>query len=147
MNNKITVCCRCKRAFGPNEAMVLGRDHLDSLCSDPDGYLIFIQSWGTCMGCFGQEPDPSKWALKACVYCDRPLYVSIEKPPRIVACKKICCDAAKAKKRRAILRGTKQCAECGETFTPKRTDSRYCSAACKQKAYRRKAEVLDGGTP
>ncbi len=28
------------------------------------------------------------------------------------------------------------CAECGKTFTPKRSDAKYCSNACRQKAYR-----------
>jgi hypothetical protein len=27
---------------------------------------------------------------------------------------------------------------CGKTFTPKRSDALFCSAACKQKAYRRR---------
>ena len=30
----------------------------------------------------------------------------------------------------------RQCAECGETFTAKRTDARYCSATCRQRAKR-----------
>jgi hypothetical protein len=28
------------------------------------------------------------------------------------------------------------CTECGEPFTPKRRDARYCSNACRQRAYR-----------
>jgi hypothetical protein len=28
------------------------------------------------------------------------------------------------------------CAECGERFYPKRTDAKFCSVACKQRAYR-----------
>jgi predicted nucleic acid-binding Zn ribbon protein len=30
------------------------------------------------------------------------------------------------------------CVICGEPFTPKRSDAIYCSAACKQRGYRRK---------
>jgi hypothetical protein len=28
------------------------------------------------------------------------------------------------------------CADCGKRFYPKRTDAKFCSAACKQRAYR-----------
>jgi hypothetical protein len=31
-----------------------------------------------------------------------------------------------------------RCGSCGEGFTPARPDARYCSAACKQRAYRRR---------
>ena len=35
------------------------------------------------------------------------------------------------------------CETCGREFTPRRNDARYCSAACRQKAYRhRNAPVL-----
>ena len=30
------------------------------------------------------------------------------------------------------------CAGCGETFTPARSDARYCSGACRQRAYRQR---------
>lgn len=30
------------------------------------------------------------------------------------------------------------CAGCGETFTPPRADGRYCSPACRQRAYRKR---------
>ena len=32
-----------------------------------------------------------------------------------------------------------ECAQCGEHFEPKRSDSRYCSSACRQKAYRERS--------
>lgn len=30
----------------------------------------------------------------------------------------------------------RECAACGSTFTPSRADARYCSPACRQRAYR-----------
>lgn len=33
------------------------------------------------------------------------------------------------------------CAACGEAFRPVRTDARFCSAACKQRAYRKRLSV------
>jgi hypothetical protein len=32
----------------------------------------------------------------------------------------------------------RDCAQCGRAYTPPRNDGRYCSAACKQRAYRRR---------
>src|SRR5262249_7721198 len=40
--------------------------------------------------------------------------------------------------RRRDRRGTHDCQMCGETFEPTRTDAKFCSAACKQKAYRKR---------
>jgi hypothetical protein len=31
-----------------------------------------------------------------------------------------------------------RCATCGTTFTPLRANARYCSAACRQRAYRQR---------
>jgi hypothetical protein len=55
-----------------------------------------------------------------------------------------CCEececkarAADARRARAEARGsTRACAECSEMFEPRRADSKFCSAACKQKAHR-----------
>ena len=33
------------------------------------------------------------------------------------------------------------CGECGKTFVPKRAGARYCSSACKQKAYRLRKQL------
>lgn len=36
------------------------------------------------------------------------------------------------------------CAEedCGQAFTPTRSDARYCSSSCRQRAYRRRSALL-----
>jgi hypothetical protein len=35
---------------------------------------------------------------------------------------------------------TRNCEECGVSYVPTRNDSRYCSNACRQRAYRRRRE-------
>jgi hypothetical protein len=52
---------------------------------------------------------------------------------------------ATARGRRRDRRGTHDCQLCGETFEPTRTDAKFCSVACKQKAYRRR--VTDDERP
>jgi hypothetical protein len=43
-----------------------------------------------------------------------------------------------AKAKRLAARGdlTRRCVDCNREFTPHRTDARYCSSACRQRAYR-----------
>lgn len=46
--------------------------------------------------------------------------------------------ATTARQERLDARGTRPCEHCGETFEPTRTDARFCSFPCKQRAYRRR---------
>ena len=43
----------------------------------------------------------------------------------------------------ASARETRSCESCGQTFEPARTDALFCSAACRQRAYRRRGGVTD----
>jgi hypothetical protein len=43
----------------------------------------------------------------------------------------------------ASARETRSCESCGQTFEPARTDALFCSAACRQRAYRRRGGVMD----
>ena len=52
------------------------------------------------------------------------------------------------RQRRAERRRNRQdtaCKYCGKLFTPKTAAARYCSAACKQKAYRQRHSKTEGG--
>ena len=46
---------------------------------------------------------------------------------------------AEARERRRQARTDRRCASCDETFTPARSDGRYCSPKCRQRAYRARA--------
>jgi hypothetical protein len=37
----------------------------------------------------------------------------------------------------AVVADGKRCLECGKIFEPKRLDAKFCSAACKQRNYRK----------
>jgi hypothetical protein len=43
----------------------------------------------------------------------------------------------------ASARETRSCESCGQIFEPARTDALFCSAACRQRAYRRRCGVTD----
>jgi hypothetical protein len=49
---------------------------------------------------------------------------------------------AELRERRRSSRGERICEDCGGTFTPPRADGRYCSAACRQRAYRKRSTEL-----
>lgn len=53
-------------------------------------------------------------------------------------CSDECRAAVLAERRRREPRTAGSCATCAQSFTPPRSDGRYCSAACRQKAYRRR---------
>jgi hypothetical protein len=82
-----------------------------------------------------------------CITCGRPVHDD----DTLLARKwTICCEAcarvarlAAARQRRSEARGTRKCDICGETFEPTRTDARFCSSICRQRAYRRRKAVTD----
>ncbi len=49
-------------------------------------------------------------------------------------------------KGRKVFIRTHTCDWCDEKFTPKRSGAKFCSAECKQAAYRRRKSVTDNGT-
>jgi hypothetical protein len=53
--------------------------------------------------------------------------------PAITTCSRRCSAATKR-----VQVDARDCEVCGETFTPKRSDARYCSSACRQDAYRKR---------
>jgi hypothetical protein len=55
----------------------------------------------------------------------------------ITTCSRRCSKHAAAERRR-VTHDERRCAVCDGVFTPKRSDARYCSNACKQDAYRKR---------
>jgi hypothetical protein len=54
---------------------------------------------------------------------------------RVAACSRRCTDRVQLASRR-VRHDERECEQCGETFTATRRDARYCSGACRQRAYR-----------
>ena len=98
-----------------------------------------------CLHCYGREPEPDRWTLQSCIHCRRPVYLEVRNKwgrkdvqPLVSACNENCRCAARANQRRAGACRPRCCDHCAVEYTPKRMDSRYCSCACKQKAYRKR---------
>lgn len=51
------------------------------------------------------------------------------------------CQRARRNLRRRVTHEQTSCSTCGKTFTPTRRDARFCSGACRQKAYRQREKT------
>jgi len=96
------------------------------------------EKWDNLCFSFGWRP------AAPCAACGRPV---INDRLSAKICKRVVCGdecrralyAAQARERRKLP--TRACSVCGKDFEPKRTDARYCSAACKQRAHRARQEA------
>lgn len=81
-----------------------------------------------------RQPEPAGPA--PCAGCGHPVIRASNARMRYITCSRACTVKA-SKQRTGRLRTpvTKPCAECGGLVTG-RADQRYCSAACRQRAYR-----------
>jgi hypothetical protein len=130
-------CAQCQRPIAAGEpiwrnARLLGPGFFGGwsytvapVCADCKSDLTEFRRAAPCEGCGRQVHNEHNFRSHSrtfcCKQCEHQAY------------------AAEARRQRAEARGlTRTCVECGETFAPKRSDSRFCSAACKQKAYRRR---------
>jgi hypothetical protein len=96
-------------------------------------------NWGDWFGDYlkkhWREPLP-------CDHCARSIRIPRRYKLKLIVCGEACrraIYAAQAKLRRAHY--PEPCIVCGESFMPKRTDSRYCSSACRQAAYRNRVKL------
>ena len=106
------------------------------------------QRWQTpiCKRC---RPTPSygrhgRWcAPQPCESCGRPVHYRPSYRRRHVLCSSRCAWLAASKRRSATTGAArhKACAVCGTVFDPPRADARYCSPACRQRAYRQRKDA------
>lgn len=95
-----------------------------------------------------------KWPVYAvtCQNCGRIFYTERADHDRLKFCRETCQRERANKLARWARRMNriKTCLYCGETFIGKKSNSLYCSHACKQKAYRARrvtASKLDNDVP
>ena len=106
----------------------VGGGHRRAVCGDcvPQFERYLTRSW-----C---DPRP-------CRECGRPVVEDRRREPnRVFVCSDACREAAylrRARELRAWRRKETRCPVCGEVYLPKRRDSRYCSAACRESARQR----------
>lgn len=117
------------------------------------GSFVFAYAT-TCGNCYSSTPflhlaGGEHEIPTECYSCHRRLVVGgYRANQRWVACSTRCLAALRREDRRD-KRSTTTCSTCGETFTPARADARYCSSACRQRAYRQRhtSTTANGVTP
>jgi hypothetical protein len=136
INITMLLCCRCHQPI-PLDVPVFRHATL--------GGVIW-----TCEPC--QTPPPhvtydwrSWWREWACRQCGRPVLVAADYRGghwRSPCCGDPSCrkadKLAQARERRASRRPEALCQTCGQHFPPRRTGARFCSSACRQRAYRQR---------
>lgn len=89
-----------------------------------------------CDACIEKQPKENTSWLKRCPACG---VWMLSRRHRY--CSEECGRSAKAarqRKGRERRRSNRRCAECGRRFTPQRADGKYCSPACRQRAFRKR---------
>ncbi len=105
-----------------------------------------------CAECpYASRRNPEDWrAPEPCEGCGRPVIWELRRPlPRHVVCSDECrlrvYRAIGRARRRSLVR-SRSCLVCGLSYMPKRSDARYCSAACKQKVHRDRGKLAQAAT-
>ena len=130
------VCYHCKHKFDDGEPIYRARTYVYGR-GFMRHYSISILSY--CKSCAPyREYNEGK-----CKTCDRDVYFPWDRVyRRHVFCSEDCSKRHWANYRREKRLSERQktcqkeCGECEKSFTAPRSDTKFCSAACKQKAYR-----------
>jgi len=135
--NDASVCAKCGRQIAASDPVWRQRFDL--------GYGLFGGGWGTtvapvCSSC--KDEHELFDDARPCAGCGRPVHnLDNVYYRRFTFCSQVCrakALAAHGRNRRREARGDRPCEGCGKTFKPTRTDARFCSVACKQRAYRQR---------
>lgn len=79
---------------------------------------------------------------RICGVCDRPF--STKRSEHLACCgdHDLVVRQQQRRLKRKNARGKRRCDQCGDRYQPVRTDSAFCSSACRQKAYRERQKKL-----
>jgi hypothetical protein len=144
------VCAECERQIGEAEPVYISKLRLRShwlrgpVCMDCAP--VYIPVWVERDG-FGR-PCESCGRRVALDYDDLPYddEPALSRPTgmRHDFCSEVCAYRYYNRirnERAAAARAGRECQECGREFDAVRSDQRYCSAACKQRAYRQRLKA------
>jgi hypothetical protein len=124
-------CTGCRHAFEDGDVVYRKR-------GTPRSCRGCVSKWHPSWLEGAEEPVPCAGGCGVLVSCWRTWsYVREEWTRAVSTCSDHCAKQARNARRRKSKPTT--CAGCGETFVPKRSDAKFCSAACKQRAYRQRS--------
>jgi hypothetical protein len=136
VENKPGQCWRCRTPFSPDDLVTLvGRNFHYCSRSDERVYRNPNFEWGTmCPRCTTAQERASAGRRLNCEGCRQPLAM-----PDGLYRRRVCsvrCEQRYRRRRQRERRLMTRCEGCDRFFAARRDDSRFCSPACRQKAYR-----------
>jgi hypothetical protein len=146
-----TVCAKCERAIEEGEPVYIARMRLRwgvlRALQCMDCAPVYIPTWIKRDG-FGRTCETC--GRRVAFDYDEPRLLDDADPPpdpppgwRRAFCSEVCAYRFHNRvrdERAAAARAGRSCEQCGETFDATRSDQRYCSPACKQRAYRERRQ-------
>ena len=136
-------CAKCGDSFEQGQPVVWQWPSYDGPNSVWAGYDRRTLHIETCIKPRCSEDLIKRCNIHTCSVCGRTVYTAAK-------FKGVCSERCRNTKAKRLQRDIKKlatalysgdihkCAVCSTQFTPKRTDSRYCSNKCRQKAYRQR---------
>ena len=115
------------------DCLVLDRAARQSGSSDRSGY---VSAAGMTQGRDDPADDDPVPDSEPCVVCGRPMAFDCWVAPWVNKLCSLACQRERRNARRRVVHQPRLCDGCGESFTPTRSDARFCSNACRQRAYR-----------
>jgi len=138
-------CTRCHTAFGANATVYMVMEHVVYALIGPPGDELAVgqhQTVPVCEKCLTVREQPHsgvRFETMTCGGCG--CRMAFDSKLRVSACSERC--AQRIRRGRKQRMGTDRTCQCGKAFTPARSDSLFCSVACKQRAYRRRRADVD----
>jgi hypothetical protein len=134
-----THCGWCEQPFKDNEAVYKGFIPYEGIAYGDEVALTIWNTGPMCESCARERYKHTFGNFKSianCEICGRPVR-RMQQSWHIT-----CCESHRQKLYRPGKRNGAVCATCegcGQSFTPKRADSKYCSNKCRQCAYRERS--------
>ena len=144
MEQRTYVCWVCGGELGASQAAI--RAPVPDAAPEagrtivPGGELVHV----ACLQPF-LERAHARWheafVFVECECCGRPVYLDRRRVRKHRVCTDLCRERLRSSSRprpQPRVFESRSCASCGVEFTAVRQGHRYCSGACKQRAYRRR---------
>ena len=127
-------CTRCDEPFGGNATAYMVREHVAWRVYEDRLAFTSPQTVSVCDACITEQELANATLDATCPGCGQRM--KLNEHWRKATCSNRCEQRERRKKRYRAQKARNICTICLETFQPKRGDAKFCSNACRQRAYR-----------
>jgi DNA-directed RNA polymerase subunit RPC12/RpoP len=144
---KAGCCTHCEESFGGNATAYMVRERVywrfygDDGNGNPTTGLFQHETVPVCDACVTERELENATEQATCKDCGQRLRFATNRTIHVYGTSKlltVCSNrcAQRERRRRNRSRSMIVCTGCGKAFLPKRRDAKFCSNACRQRAYR-----------